>query len=208
MADPVSYCEAILAMESDNPHVRYHDEQYGFPIHDDHELFGRLILEINQAGLSWTTILNKQENFRRAYAEFEVDRIARFGEADRTRLLADAGIIRNRLKVDAAIHNAKVVLDLRREFGSFERWLDTHYRLNREEWVKLFKRTFRFTGGEITNEFLMSTGYLPGAHVPGCPIYAKIAALGPPWMRAAGRYDLIHGCPSGHLPTVTPAPRG
>ena len=183
MADGMTYCDAVREMSPDNPNVAYHDTQYGFPIHDDNELFGRLILEINQAGLSWTTILRKAEHFRVAYAGFDVTRIAGFGEADRERLLADAGIIRNRLKVDAAIHNAGVVLGLQRDHGSFEAWLDAHHPLGKAEWVKLFRRTFRFSGGEITGEFLMSTGYLPGAHVESCPAFGTIAALEPPWMR-------------------------
>ena len=78
-----------------------------------------------------------------------------------------------------------MVLELRESDGGFSGWLDAHHPLPKDEWVKLFKRTFRFTGGEITGEFLMSTGYLPGAHVPTCPVYAEIAALGPPWMDRA-----------------------
>ncbi|MFW6293484.1 MAG: DNA-3-methyladenine glycosylase I [Spirochaetota bacterium] len=169
-------------MDRDDPHRVYHDHEYGFPIADDNELFGRLILEINQAGLSWTTILKKQENFRAAYAGYDVAAIARFSETQRARLLADAGIIRNRLKVDAAIHNAARVLELQAEYGSFKAWLDANYPLTRDEWVKLFRKTFRFTGGEITNEFLLSTGYLRGAHVDTCPVFTRIAALEPPWI--------------------------
>jgi DNA-3-methyladenine glycosylase I len=127
-------------------------------------------LEINQAGLSWTTILKKQENFRKAYHAFNVKKVAAYGEKDRTRLLNDAGIIRNRLKVDAAIHNAQQILLLKKEHGSFKAWIEAHYPREKAEWVKLFKKTFRFTGGEIVNEFLMSTGYLPGAHAEGCTV--------------------------------------
>ncbi len=148
-------------------HGPYHDREYGFPIRSDDRLFERLVLEINQAGLSWATILAKRAAFRRAYAEFRVERVAAFGAADRRRLLADAGIIRNRLKVDAAIHNARCIQEIQRSNGSFRRWLDLHHPRPLEEWVRLFRSTFRFTGGEIVNEFLMSTGYLPGAHAPG-----------------------------------------
>ena len=180
-----SYCDFINRLKADefSIHRAYHDEQYGFPLPDDNELFGRLILEINQAGLSWTTILNKQENFRKAYHYFDIATVAAYGDEDRARLLADAGIIRNRLKVEAAIHNAQVILGLKKEFGSFQKWLDHHHPKTKEEWTKLFKKTFRFTGGEIVNEFLMSTGYLPGAHGPGCPIYKRVAAQRPAWMR-------------------------
>ncbi|MEL7161470.1 MAG: DNA-3-methyladenine glycosylase I, partial [Bacteroidota bacterium] len=168
-----TYCALIPTLEIGHVHQVYHDNEYGFPITNDNELFGRLLLEINQAGLSWLTILNKQDNFRTAYANYDLRAVANFTEEDRARLLADAGIIRNKLKVNAAIHNAQVILGLREEFGSFLAWLDHHHPLSKEAWVKLFKKTFKFTGGEITNEFLMSAGYLPGAHDPECPIYAK-----------------------------------
>ena len=177
-----SYCEYVQDLDRNNPHVAYHDQQYGFPIGDDDELFGRLILEINQAGLNWTTILNKQENFKKAYSNFSIKKVARYDEFERERLLNDAGIIRNKLKVNAAIHNAQVIMGLQNKHGSFKNWLDLHHPSTKEEWVKLFKKTFKFTGGEITNEFLMSSGYLPGAHIPECPIYNKIAQLNPPWM--------------------------
>jgi DNA-3-methyladenine glycosylase I len=168
-------------MKSDSAHHKYHDTQYGFPIESDNELFGRLILEINQAGLSWTTILNKQENFREAYDNFEIEVVANYSEADRERLLSDSGIIRNKLKVNAAIHNANQILELQQKHGSFKKWLDLEHPKTREEWVKLFKKTFKFTGGEITNEFLMSSGYLKGAHEESCPIYEKVLESKPKW---------------------------
>ncbi|GAA4323027.1 DNA-3-methyladenine glycosylase I [Flaviaesturariibacter amylovorans] len=164
-------------------HRNYHNNFYGFPLHDDSELFCRLILEINQAGLSWETILKKEASFRNAYSGFDIQKVAAYTDADRTRLLADAGIIRNKLKIEAAIENAKVILGLQAEFGSFEKWLEHHHHLTKEEWVKLFKKTFRFTGGEIVNEFLMSTGYLPGAHAETCPIYKEILKQKPMWAR-------------------------
>jgi DNA-3-methyladenine glycosylase I len=167
-------------------HGPYHDREYGFPQRDEAVLFERLLLEINQAGLSWETMLRKREGFRAAYSGFDVDKVARYGEKDRARLLADPGIIRNRLKVDAAIHNAQVIQQLRKSHGSFAAWLDAHHPLPKADWIKLFKKTFRFTGGEITNEFLMSLGYLPGAHREDCPAFARAAKRRPPWMRAAG----------------------
>ena len=94
----------------------------------------------------------------------------------------DAGIIRNRLKIEAAITNAKRILALRAEHGSMKNWLDSQGQLSLEEWTKLFKKTFVFTGGEIVKEFLMSSGYLPGAHDETCPVFQQIAALNPPWM--------------------------
>ncbi|MBI3162916.1 MAG: DNA-3-methyladenine glycosylase I, partial [Chloroflexi bacterium] len=112
-----------------------------------------------------------------------------YAEKDRIRLLADAGIIRNRLKVNAAIVNAQRILELKKEFGSFKNWLDANAKrlLTKDDWTKLFKKTFVFTGGEIVNEFLMSTGYLPGAHQPDCPIYKKVAAKKPMWTRVSVR---------------------
>lgn len=169
-------------------HGDYHDREYGFPQRDESDLFERLILEINQAGLSWETILRKREGFRRAYHGFDVNAVAAYGEADRLRLLEDAGIIRNRLKVDAAIHNAQVVQRLRASHGGFAQWLDAHVLdegrpRDKAGWIKLFKQTFRFTGGEITNEFLMSLSYLPGAHRETCPAYARIDKIGAVWKR-------------------------
>ncbi len=181
----MSYCNYIPTMKepSKSLHKNYHDNHYGFPIHDDNELFGRLILEINQAGLSWETILKKEQSFRNAHSNFNIKKVAAYSEEDRQRLLADAGIIRNKLKVNAAIENAKTILLLQKEFGSFEKWLEHHHPKTKEEWVKLFKKTFRFTGGEIVNEFLMSIGYLPGAHSEGCPVYKQVLKQKPMWTK-------------------------
>ena len=179
----MNYCEFAngLPENSDNPNRHYHHCCYGFPIDNDNELFERLVLEINQAGLSWTLMLKKQANFQAAYAGFDVAAVAAFDEADRARLLADAGIVRNKLKVNAAIHNAQQILRLQAEYGSFKRWLDAHHPQALPAWVKLFKQQFKFVGGEIVNEFLMSTGYLPGAHSQDCPVWARVAAANPPW---------------------------
>ena len=174
-----TYCHVALGHEYHGP---YHDNEYGFPLEGDDALFERLLLEINQAGLSWLTILKKRRGFREAYDAFSIDRVADYGEADRARLLADPGIIRNRLKVDAAISNAGRLMEIRASHGSFSAWLDAHHPLGKADWVKLFKKTFRFTGGEITGEFLISTGYLPGAHHPMCPVYGRIEELRPRWM--------------------------
>lgn len=178
-----SYCDAAA-----HPlHGPYHNEEYGFPVRDDDVLFERLCLEINQAGLSWELMLKKRGGFRSAYDGFQIERVAAYGEDDRARLLADARIVRNRLKVNAAIENARRILALRESHGSFAGWLDAHHPRSLEEWKRLFKRTFVFTGGQIVNEFLVSTGYLPGAHRESCPAYARILALEPPWARTHGR---------------------
>jgi len=181
MAEFKSYCAFVKDLDAQNVHRLYHDNHYGFPVDSDDELFGRLILEINQAGLSWETILKKESNFRKAYSKFSITQIASYTEDDRARLLGDSGIIRNRLKVNAAIHNAQVVQTLQKAHGSFKNWLDHHMGKNKAEWVQLFKKTFKFTGGEITNEFLMSSGYLPGAHENTCPIHQKCLDAGASW---------------------------
>jgi DNA-3-methyladenine glycosylase I len=179
-----TYCDVAPGHEWHGP---YHEREYGFPLEDDAALFERLILEINQAGLSWLTILKKREAFRRAYGGFDPEVVADYGTRDRKRLLGDAGIIRNRLKVDAAIANARKILELRDTHESFAGWLAAHHPRSKKEWVKLFKKTFRFTGGEIVGEFLMSIGYLPGAHMPGCPVYRVILERQPAWSRVAAR---------------------
>jgi DNA-3-methyladenine glycosylase I len=179
----MSYCKAIDSIKTEDRklHKIYHDTQYGFPIDNDDELFCRLILEINQAGLSWTTILKKQEGFRKAYHNFSIKKVAAYKEKEVQRLLNDAGIIRNKLKVNAAVENAKTILVLQKKSGSFKKWLDAQHPLSREEWTTLFKKTFRFTGGEIVNEFLVSTGYLPGAHDESCSVYKKVLKTKPAW---------------------------
>jgi len=180
----MSYCNAIEYMSEEKKaiHKTYHDQYYGFPIHDDNELFCRLVLEINQAGLSWETILKKEAGFRKAYSNFNIKKVAAYTEADRERLMADPGIIRNRLKINAAIENAKTILQLQKEYGSFEKWIESHHPKTKEEWVKIFKKTFKFTGGEIVNEFLVSTGYLPGAHDATCKVYKKVQQAKPMWL--------------------------
>src|SRR5205823_7217975 len=125
--------------------VRYHDEEWGVPSHDDGHLFEMLVLEGAQAGLSWTTILNKRENYRRAFDGFDVDKVARYGEADINRLLADAGIVRNRAKIEATISNARAMLAVRDEFGSFDAYV------------------WRFVGGTPRRNAFRSLSELPAS---------------------------------------------
>jgi DNA-3-methyladenine glycosylase I len=179
-----SYCEYCNSHPEDIVNRDYHDNEYGFPLHDDNLLFERLMLEINQAGLSWITILKKKENFRKAYNGFDVDVVANYKTRDRSRLLNDPGVIRNRLKVNAAIENARRIQRLREDYGSFQGWLNTHHPMSLEEWVKMFKKTFLFTGGDIVREFLVSTGYLSGAHDEDCPIFKVVQKKNPPWTRS------------------------
>ena len=116
--------------------------------------------------------------------------MADFNEKDIERLLADPGIIRNKLKVNAIIENAKRIRAMRDSHGGFSKWIEAHYPMPKPEWVKLFKKTFKFTGGEITGEFLMSTGYLPGSHRPDCATYKVIEKVSPAWMQVDAKiYD-------------------
>lgn len=171
MNKPITYCDYVSNLPEDNVNRLYHDNEYGFKINSDNELFGRLILEINQAGLTWTTILKKKEAFKTAYSNYCIEKIALYKQMDINRLLSNKGIIRNKLKISAVIFNANKVLEIKKEHGSFKSWLDKNHFRTKQQWITLFKENFKFTGKEITNEFLMSTGYLMGAHQPSCPIY-------------------------------------
>jgi DNA-3-methyladenine glycosylase I len=177
----MTYCEFLKTISGDKLtfHKEYHDNHYGFPVDNDDELFERLMFEINQAGLNWILILQKQHNFRKAFENFNIEKVAAYGEKDFQRLMNDAGIIRNRLKINAAIENARAIMKIKDEHGSFRNWLDMQSEriITLEGWTKLFRKTFKFTGGEIVNEFLVSTGYLPGAHSPECPVYERIKFL-------------------------------
>ncbi|MBT3917102.1 MAG: DNA-3-methyladenine glycosylase I [Rhodospirillaceae bacterium] len=176
-----TYCDVA----PDHPvHGPYHDKEYGFPVRDESVLFERLTLEIFQAGLSWLIVLKKRPGFTIAFENFDVDQVAAFDDHDIARLREDASIIRNRLKIEATIYNAKAIQEIRRSHDSFASWLADHHPLTKDEWCKLFKKTFKFTGGEIVGEFLMSIGYLQGAHQENCPIFKKIATKNPAWMKA------------------------
>src|SRR4029078_3923096 len=179
----MSYCTYVLNGAKDSVHKLYHDNEYGFPLKEDNALFARLVLEINRAGLSWETILKKKDNFYKAFDDFDVLKVSKYSSKKIEKLLQDAGIIRNRLKINAAIENAKKIVELQEKFGSFKNWIDKHHPLSKDEWVKLFKKNFRFTGGEIVNEFLVSSGYLAGAHTLDCPVYKKVLKLKPMWMK-------------------------
>ncbi len=163
-------------------HGPYHDTEYGFPTADEAVLFERLALEIFQAGLSWEIVLKKRAATYEAFRSFGVDRVAAFGDDDIARLLGDPGIIKNRLKIASIIENARRIQGLRQSHGGFDAWIAAHHPLTKTAWTKLFKTAFKFTGGEIVNEFLMSIGYLPGTHRENCPVYSRIAKSNPAWM--------------------------
>lgn len=164
-----SYCETVRNLPLDNHHRQHHDTEHGTPAKNDDDLFRRLILEISQAGLSFDTILKKKKTIYEAFPS--IKKVAEYKEKEIQQLMNNPGIIRNKLKIQAAITNANKIIQIQKEHGSFKQWLDKHHPLTKEEWVKLFKQNFKFTGGEIVNEFLMSTLYLPGAHTKGCSYF-------------------------------------
>ena len=166
--------------------IRYHDEEWGVPVHDDRVFFEFLILEGAQAGLSWNTILNKRENYRRAFANFDPARVAKFDARKVQKLLADSGIVRNKLKINSTIDNAKAFLRVQKEFGSFDRYIwqfvGNKPKVNRWESLRqipaktaesdamskdLKKRGFRFVGSTICYAFMQATG-LVNDHVAEC----------------------------------------
>ncbi|MEE4311729.1 MAG: DNA-3-methyladenine glycosylase I [candidate division KSB1 bacterium] len=167
--------------------IAYHDDEWGYPVHDDWKLFEYLILDAFQAGLSWRTILHKRENFRAAFDNFDAAKIAKYGDGDIERLLNDAGIVRNRLKIHAAINNAQRFLEVQKEFGSFDRyiWQFTEYKTLRNPKgvtkesmpvstpesdamsADLKKRGFKFVGTTICYAFMQAIGMVDD-HVKGC----------------------------------------
>ncbi|HEX2796557.1 MAG TPA: DNA-3-methyladenine glycosylase I [Immundisolibacter sp.] len=172
--------------------IAYHDSEWGVPQHDDRVLFEFLILEGAQAGLSWSTILNKRPAYRAAYYDFDVARVAAFDDADRARLLADAGIVRNRLKIDASIGNARAFLAVQAEFGSFDRylWQRVDDRSIHNAWhemsavpartalsdalsADLKRRGFKFVGSTICYAYLQAVGVV-NDHLQGCPRWAAL----------------------------------
>jgi len=174
---------------------RYHDEEWGVPVHDDRRLFEFLTLEGAQAGLSWSTILAKRENYRRAFSRFDPKKVARFGARDVKRLMRDAGIVRNRLKIESTISNARVFLEVRREFGTFGAYLwafvDGRPLQNRRRGMKqvpgrtdlsdviskdLKRRGFRFVGSTIVYAFMQAVGMV-NDHLTICFRRAQVAAL-------------------------------
>lgn len=183
-----TYCHAAQGHELHGP---YHDNEHGFPIRgDDNALFERLLLEINQAGLSWLVVLKKrQQGFREAYDGCDINTVAAYTTEDEERLRNDKRVIRNKLKIKAAIFNAQRILAIQKTHGSFEAWLNANHPLSKPEWIKSFKKNFKFTGGEVTGEFLVSLGYLPGAHHTKCRVHGQIAKLNPPWMSAPTDFD-------------------
>ncbi|MCF7689733.1 MAG: DNA-3-methyladenine glycosylase I [Cephaloticoccus sp.] len=176
-------------------YVAYHDHEWGVPLHDDRALFELLILEGAQAGLSWSTILNKRENYRRAFDNFDAKKIAKYGDRKVAALLADAGIVRNRLKIAATIRNAAAFLEVQREFGSFDRYLWSfvggkpivNHRQKMSEVPArtpesdalskdLLKRGFKFVGSTIMYAFMQATGMV-NDHLVTCHRHKVCAGL-------------------------------
>jgi DNA-3-methyladenine glycosylase I len=177
------------------PNLTYHDKEWGVPVHDDRKLFEFLILEGAQAGLSWTTILNKRKNYRKAFDGFRAEKIARYGPRDVKRLLADSGIVRNRLKIAAAIQNAKAFLAVRKEFGSFDTYLWSFVggKPKQNRWRKmaqvparatesdamsraLSQRGFKFVGSTICYALMQATGMV-NDHLVSCPRHKQLRSF-------------------------------
>jgi len=140
---------------------------------NDNELFGRLIMEISQAGLSWDIVLNKYEGIKSAYSDYDIKIISQFSEADIASLMNNKDIIRHELKIRSAIFNANKILKIQEEFGTFRAWILENNQNSIENWTKLFKKNFKFVGKEIVKEFLISNGIIEGAHDKACPLYTK-----------------------------------
>ena len=174
------------------PNITYHDEEWGVPVHDDRLLFEFLILEGAQAGLSWTTILKKRDNYRKAFDRFRPEKIARYRARDAQRLLGDAGIVRNRLKIAAAIENAKMFLAVGKEFGTFDTYLWTFVggKPIQNRWRRmadvpsrtaesdgmsrdLSRRGFKFVGSTICYALMQATGMV-NDHLVTCPRHAEL----------------------------------
>ena len=184
------------APEGDPLYIAYHDEEWGVPSHDDRHLYEMLVLEGAQAGLSWSTILRKREGYRKAFANFDAEQVARFGAKDRKRLLADAGIVRNRLKVESAISNAQRVLEVQEAEGSLAAYLwgfvggtpkvnrfrelseiPAETEESRAMSKDLKRRGFRFVGPTVCYALMQSTGMV-NDHVVSCFRYAEVASSG------------------------------
>lgn len=179
----MSYCEFTKDLDEKHLDKLYHDKRYGFPTKNDDELFGRLIMEINQAGLSWSLILKKEAAFYEAFNHFSIAKVAKYSDEKIAELLQNKAIIRNRRKIEATIFNAHKILEIQAKFGTFHNWLKHYVGYSLDEWTNLFKKTFKFTGKLIVEEFLMSTSYIEGAHTKDCPIYKNIIKSKPEWER-------------------------
>ena len=169
----MSYCSYCREQEKDSIHRWYHDVIYGKMSKNDNELFGRLIMEINQAGLSWDIVLQKYDGIKKAYAQFEVQKVAQFESNEIALMMQNPQIIRHELKIRCIVYNAQQILQIQKEFGTFKKWILMNKQNSLDNWVKVFKKNFKFVGKEIVKEFLKSNGILNGAHDSNCPEYLK-----------------------------------
>ena len=169
----MSYCSYCRNQPKESIHHWYHDEVYGKMSKNDDELFGRLILEINQAGLSWNTILQKYDGLKEAYSNFNIEQVASYNEENIASLMTNKNIIRHELKIKSIVYNARQILIIQKEFGTYKKWILQQNQNSLEFWTKLFKKNFKFVGKEIVKEFLLSNGVMTGAHDNNCPEYSK-----------------------------------
>ncbi len=169
----MSYCSVCRNQPEDSIHRLYHDEVYGRMSKNDSELFGRLIMEINQAGLSWDIVLKKYEGIKSAYSDFDIEKIAGYKEQEVALLMKNKDIVRHELKIRCIIYNAGQILKIQEEFGTFQKWILQNRQNSIENWTKLFKKKLKFVGKEIVHEFLTSNGILGGAHDKSCELNTK-----------------------------------
>jgi DNA-3-methyladenine glycosylase I len=191
MANPKTDSRCPWSLSSDLM-IKYHDEEWAVPVHDDRKLFEFIVLDSFQAGLSWNTILNKRENFRKAFNNFEPEKVARYSEKRIQKLLSDAGIIRNKLKIYGTVNNAKKFIDIQKEYGSFDNyiWQFTNHKTLRNSWKEvksiparttqsdamskaLYEKGFKFVGSTICYAFMQAIGMV-NDHLLGCYRYHEL----------------------------------
>ena len=170
----MSYCSYCRNQPENSMHRWYHDKVYGRMSKTDDELFGRLIMEINQAGLSWEIVLNKYSDIKKAYANFSIAKIATFKDKEIEAIKNNSKVIRHELKIRSIVFNAQQILSIQKEFGTFGNWISKNRQNSIENWTSIFKKNFKFVGKEIVSEFLMSNGMIAGAHDEDCPVYLKL----------------------------------
>lgn len=165
-----TYCQFVRAGRAGKLLTDYHNEEYGVPVRDESVLFERLTLETFQAGLSWEIVLKKRSGLFEAFKQFNADQVAAFGPDEIETVVQNPRVIRNRRKIEAAVYNAKAIIQMREQFGGFDRWLDLQIQNEQEDWVSAFRSRFKFMGGEVVGEFLISLGIIPGSHDADCEV--------------------------------------
>ncbi len=167
-----SYCAFCNSASAPKIHSQYHKKEYGINPKKDKLFFEALVLEINQTGLSWDLVLKRRNNIKLAFENYNLNKISNFNKKNINDLLSNNKIIRNKKKIIAIIYNSKIFIEIIKDNGSFKKWMDKNKNKSLDQWIKLFKKKFKFTGPSVTKEFLIATGYIAGAHDLNC-IYNK-----------------------------------